>query len=65
MQKRHDPNRLAVFQRCYALKADTLSADLRNEIQVKDTVYIDPVYANRAVRRHIKAAERRRLKKAR
>ncbi|TKI06797.1 hypothetical protein [Martelella alba] len=55
---RVDPSRIGTMQKCYAAKGDTFSCDLSREVVVGDMRFIDEVWANRSVRRRIKALER-------
>ncbi|MGD9425640.1 hypothetical protein ACLHDD_10880 [Pantoea sp. NSTU24] len=55
---RVDPSRIGTMQKCYAVKGKTFSCDLSREVVIGDMRYIDEEWANRSVRRRIKALER-------
>ncbi|EAP5230180.1 hypothetical protein SKB45_004402 [Salmonella enterica] len=55
---RIDPAYIGTMQKCYAAKGETFSTDLSREVVIGDMRFIDEVWANRAVRRRIKALER-------
>lgn len=60
---KYSNSHIAVLQRCSSAKAETFSSDTSIEKRYGDMVVMDPSFVNRAVRRRIKANERKRNKK--
>lgn len=60
---KYSNSHIAVLQRCSAAKAETFSSDIGIEKHYGDMVVMDSSFVNRAVRRRIKANERKRNKK--